>query len=488
MSGDQLQFGDDERSIALRRAWDRALHILQSKVNKATFESYIKPVRPLSLDHQEVTLGVASPFAREWLDKRYSPLIATTLSSLLGCPISLRFHVLSQADLADHAAAMEGAEETGKKEHPAAALPKSRSGRISSGERFFRPDGITSLPLNEKYTLESFVVGKSNRLAHAGATAVAAEPGAVYNPLFVYGAPGLGKTHLLHAMGNALLSQDGNARVAFVDGESFTYHYVTALRERKTEDFRKYYRNIDMWLVDDIQFIAGKEQTKEEFFHTFNALYQSGKQIVISSDRSPRELREMDERLRSRFECGLIADIASPDLETRMAILQRRAIGEKWDLSAEVVYYIANAIRSNIRALEGALTKLVAYASVMGLPICIDLAQSVLGEYLIERPVPSMMRKGISFDMILSAVAEQFQLPVAAIRGERRDRQTVTARQAAMLLCRQMTGCGLATIGKAIGGREHTTVQRGIAKIENQMEQDEDLRNAVQEARDRLDR
>jgi len=291
----------------------------------------------------------------------------------------------------------------------------------------------------------------------------------------------------MHAIGNAARLLDDSMRIAYIDGENFTQHYVAALRERKTDEFRSRFRSVDLWLVDDIQFIAGKEQTKEEFFHTFNALYQTGKQIVISSDRSPRELRTMDERLRSRFECGLIADINAPELETRVAILERRCVVEAWQVPMEVINYIASAIQSNIRALEGALTKLVAYSSVMSSPYSIELAQSVLGEYFIEKPGPGMRHKSVPIDTILRAVAEQFDTPVDILKGQRRNKDIVTARQVAMFICRELTENPLTQIGAGIGGRDHTTVQRAIAKIEAALPHDDALRQAVDILRRKLD-
>jgi len=485
MASEQLEFGDDESSVALKRAWDRALHALAGKVNKATFESYIRPIHPLLFQDRQVTLGVASAFAREWLTgKHYAALIRSSLEEHLGAPLEIRFSIYKPEErpLFGEAGGLPAEGRSSAAPEQTTDLP-ARQTRTPSAP----PLEIPSLPFNEEYTFDEFIVGKSNRLAQAGAAAVAASPGMIYNPLFIYGGPGLGKTHLLHAVGHAAKAHNSRIRIALVDGEHFTHHYVTALRERKTEEFRQYYRSVDIWLVDDIQFIAGKEQTKEEFFHTFNALYQLGKQIIISSDRSPRELRAMDERLRSRFECGLIADITAPELETRVAILERRCKLKAWNVPKDVVFYIASAIQSNIRALEGALTRLVAYASVMAAPISIDLAQSVLGEYFIEKPTPSQMQKGVSVETILRAVAEQFQTSVEALRSQRRDKEVATARQVAMFLCREMTEIGLAQIGAAIGGRDHTTVQRAINKVESLLDFDSPLQKNIQEICRKLD-
>ena len=480
MSADHAQSDDLVQSATLQRAWEEALPQLANKVPTAAFASYIRPIRPLTFEGQQVTLGVESNFAREWVDKRYSRHILSALQSVLGCELRLHLRILTKRELTLFSEPAEAVVQVREPSPNSVPSQKSKSASRQIDDR--------SLPLNDKYTFDTYIVGKNNRLASAGGTAVAAAPGSVYNPLFVYGGPGVGKTHLLHAIGHAASAQNPKVRVAFIDGENFTYHYVTALRERKVEEFRKHFRNVDIWLVDDIQFIAGKEQTKEEFFHTFNALHQGGKQIVIASDRCPKELRAMDERLRSRFECGLIADIAPPELETRMAIIERRCAAEGWKVSQEIVYVIASGIQGNIRSLEGALTKLVAYASIMRCPLTIDLAQEVLGDFIIERPAAGSSRKGVTMETILAAVAEEFETTVESLRGDRRDKPTVTARHAAMYLCRDITGSVLSQIGSVLGGRDHTTIQRGIARIESLLPNDPTLQSHLDQTRRRLDR
>jgi chromosomal replication initiator protein len=481
MAGEQLEFGDDARSIALKRAWERALRVLAGNINKASFESWIRPIRPLAYEDGQVTLAVTSAFAREWL-KKYAAQIRASLEESLGSPLEIHFTLQSADDRPLFGEKEpEGREGEGARERGGEQRPTPNAQRPTS-----ESDSLPSLPLNEKYTFDTFVVGKSNRLAQAGAAAVSASPGAVYNPLFLYGGSGLGKTHLLHAIGHAARAR-GEARIAFVDGERFTEAYVTSLRERKTEEFRRLYRSVDIWLVDDIQHIASREQTKEEFFHTFNALYQTGRQIVISSDRSPRELREMDERLRSRFECGLIADINPPELETRVAILERRCRAEGWSIPADVLFFIASAIQSNIRALEGALIKLVAYSSVMDSPYSIELAQSVLGEYFIEKPAPRREAKSVPVETILRAAAEGFGTTVDALLGQRRDKNVATARQAAMFLCRELTETPLTDIGMMLGGRDPSTVRHAIAKMEALLNYDPSVRRLVQEIRSNLE-
>jgi chromosomal replication initiator protein len=478
MAGEQLEFGDEPRVVQLRRAWDAALRVLAGQVSKVTFESYIRPIRPLEATDHEVVLGVTSAFAREWVKTRYISAIRTVLEEHLGGPLEIRFTVVTSeerplfGESAESRAVVEARVEPERK----------------SGGRAHRPDLIPSLPLNEKSTFDTYVTGRSNRLAHAAAQAVSGAPGTVYNPLFIYGSSGLGKTHLLHAIGNAARKKSKSLRISLVDGESFTQHYVSALRDRKMDEFRRHFRTVDIWLVDDIQFVAGREQTKEEFFHTFNALHQTGKQIVISSDRSPRELRTMDERLRSRFEAGLVADINAPELEVRMAILQRRCETEGWEVPEDVVYYIASAIHSNVRALEGALNRLVAYASVMGLPQDVELAQNILGEYFIEKPLPGGRSKGVQIDTIQVATAEELGVTQELMKSQRRDQETARARQVAMYLCRELTNTPLVQIGAAFGGRDHTTVQRAVQKIEGLLPTDRILASHLQEIRRKLER
>ena len=396
--------------------------------------------------------------------------------------------------------------------------PRSPSGASSAsgGEKSTgRWEASDNAALNAKYTFDTFVVGQSNRLAQAGAQAVAQAPGAVYNPLFLYGPSGLGKTHLMHAIGNEIAKNQlggSNARVAFVSGESFTTHFIASLRTGKAEDFRRKWRSVDLWLVDDIQFIAGKESTKEEFFHTFNALYQMGKQIVISSDRSPRELRTMDERLRSRFECGLIADIAAPDLETRLAILHKKAETEQARIPDDVLLYMAQLVQSNIRTLEGALVKLIAYASLVNSPVTTQLASSVLERYYIaagigdaharaaqgesdgnreaDSPLASMAASFAQFggngavitpELVQQVVSKHFGISTKDLAGKKRDKDTAAARHVAIHLIRELTELSLLDIGKAFGGRDHATVKHSVDRIKGQMEADEATQRMIKE-------
>ncbi len=346
------------------------------------------------------------------------------------------------------------------------------------------PPPVPCLQLNDRYKFETFLVGRSNRLAHAGATAVSERPGEVYNPLFIYGGPGLGKTHLMHGIAHSIRKQRPDARIAYVSGEYFAQKYITAIFEHTTEEFRRQYREIDVWLVDDIQFVAGKERTKEEFFHTFNTLYQGGKQIVIASDRSPRELNTMDERLRSRFQSGLIADISAPDLETRIAILHQYRQREGFNVDDEVLDYIASAIQSNIRALEGALTKLIAYSSIHKTSATAELAQSVLSEYFIEKPL--RVRK-VSLDDVVEAVGAIFGVAPTAIKGPNRNKDVSLARQVAMYLSRELLPeMNTTDLGTAFGNRDHATIIYSSQRVRGLMEMDPELKTLVSQLQKKL--
>ena len=382
---------------------------------------------------------------------------------------------------------------------------------------------LSASPLVPRYTFDNFVVGKSNRLAHAGAINVAQSPGTTYNPLFFYGPPGLGKTHLVHAIGHQIRLALPQARVVYVSGEMFTNHYVTAIRDKRTEDFRRAYRNVDVWLVDDIQMLASKEQTKEEFFHTFNALHQMNKQIVLTSDRPPRELRAMDDRLRSRFECGLVADITAPELEMRQAILQKKAILEDLAIPEEVIAFMANLIQSNIRALEGALIKLMAYASLIHSPVTKQLASDVLSGYYVERMTPREWRAGTAagnglgapgrppacfhlsdeaaasvqslsrmsaggpaVDQIIDVVARQMGVTSEMIvaGGGRSNRATRLhgdanfARQVAMYLSKEMGGVPLTTLAATFGLKSHTAIVHAHGRLQKELDADPQILSA----------
>lgn len=436
---DQLHFGEDANLVALRMAWERTLNALSSRASKPVFDKGLKTVVPISFEDSAVVLGVQTSFAKFWIEQKFLPLITELLSDHLGTPVRVTVRLLEEdLELApDIAAAGLGAAIT--REEP----------RRQPAE----------FVLNENYTFDTFVVGQSNRMAHAASCAVAESPGASYNPLFIYGDSGLGKTHLLHAIGNFIRRYHPQTGLIYTTAETFTSEYVAAVSERRTAQFRRRYRSVDVWLVDDIQFLAGKERTKEEFFHTFNALQEVGRQIVLTSDRPPKDL-ELDVRLSSRFEAGLVVDIAPPELETRMAIIKAKAQKQDLQIPPDVVLYIARLIRSNIRAIEGALLKLHAYATVMQQPVSSAMASDILSRYF-EHPQENL----ITPDAVLRAVAERYGVDVENLKSLSRQARVVLARQVAMYLIRHLTDTSLPAIGKAFGGKDHSTVLHAIKKI-----------------------
>ncbi|MCE5321870.1 chromosomal replication initiator protein DnaA [bacterium] len=453
MTDKQLQLGEDDAFLALQNAWLHALEVLEMQVNKPSFESWIKTARPLSIDGGLVKIATNSRFAKHWLESKHIGHIKEILESDLGTKLSVRVELIESNEPAILAEKL-----------PTKPKPKSKE-----------EDESISLPINSQYNFENFVVGPTNRLAHACAMAIAENPGKMYNPLFVYGGPGLGKTHLMHALGQSAMTNFPGMKVAYVSGEAFTYHYVNSLREHKAAEFRRKYRSIDVWLVDDIQFLVGKERTEEEFFHTYNAIYEMGKQIVLTSDRAPRDLK-LDTRLLSRFECGMIADIAPPDLETRMAILETKAEYENITLSNDVILYIAKLITSNVRRLESALIQLHAYASLMKTSVTPTLAQEVLSKHFGEEAAQVIDAQKVQLE-----VAKKFNVELSDLKGKCRSADIVVPRQIAMYLIRELTNYSLPSIGKAFGGRDHSTVLHACKKIEEKMAEDKGFNSMVAE-------
>ncbi len=452
MLAKQLQLGEDDAYLALVQAWENALKALSADITKLSFESWVKPIVPLSFEDSTIVLGTPSRFAKNWIENKCISQIKTLLEKELGQGITvvLRYTDSNKQTVLDE---------------PVRPTKKERKKVV---------DEPVSVPLNPRYSFDTFLVGASNRLAHATAEAISVLPGHTYNPFFLYGMAGLGKTHLMHAIGLAIKQNHPNLRVAYVRGETFTSQYISSLREHKINDFRRRYRNVDVWLVDDVQFLVGKEKTEEEFFHTYNALHDGGKQVVLSSDRAPKDL-ELDGRLLSRFECGMVADIVAPDLETRVAILQEKAARENLVLPDDVSMYVAKIIRSNIRQLEGALIKLHAYAALMKAPITTELAEEVLGSYFVDAD------KALPLDprLVQLAVSRHFGIDTDEIVGKRRNKEIVIARQVAMYLSRELTCASLPAIGRAFGGKDHTTVLHSVQKVQKLIETDTELKNKV---------
>ena len=437
----------ETQSVAVGQVWQEALTRIETQLSKPSFEAFLKAMHPIALDQDVFVFSVPSVFAKEWLESRYRGLITETLREVLTHGIEIRF-IVADGDAAP------------------AVTP-----RDPQVPRAPAPD---TSALNLKYTFETFVIGTGNRFAHAAARAVAEAPARAYNPLFIYGGVGLGKTHLLQATGHHVLTHKPHARVTYVSSERFTNELINAIRDDKMAEFRNRYRNVDVLLIDDIQFLAGKERTQEEFFHTFNTLHESSRQLVISSDRPPREIPTLEDRLRSRFEWGLIADIQPPDYETRIAILRKKAEVDAIILPDEVAQYIAQRISSNIRELEGALSRLRAHAEMARVPISIDLATEVLKDL-----TPQARIRPVTIASIQHAVADFFGIRVEEMKAKRRTKGVAFPRQVAMYLSRELTDASLPRIGEEFGGRDHTTVMHACDRVKTALIQDTHLAAGV---------
>jgi chromosomal replication initiator protein len=430
------------------QVWPAALGELELQMTQATFDTWLRNSRLMKYEKGLFVIGVKSGYAKDWLENRLLATIKRTLTRLTGQTVEVRFVVCGEE-------------------------PQPKNGVTLLDLPALATEITPALPsanLNPRYTFDSFVVGPGNRLAHAASMAVTEIPAASYNPLFVYGGVGLGKTHLLHAIGHTCLAQ--GLRVLYVSSEEFTNDLIEAIRSRTTEAFREKYRTADVLLVDDIQFIAGKEATQEEFFHTFNALHGTGRQIVVSSDRTPKAMSTLEERLCSRFEWGLIADIQPPDFETRIAILRTKAETCGSAVPDEILALIANHIRSNIRELEGALNRVVALSRLTHQPLTPEIAEAALNSLLPQR-------SRLTPEQIVEAVARHFDVEVTALQGTSRSQVIARPRQIAMYLIRAETGASLPQIGDMLGGRDHTTVLYGCARIAEKIEEDTDLRREV---------
>ncbi|WLD93395.1 chromosomal replication initiator protein DnaA [Alkalihalobacillus sp. AL-G] len=442
--------------------WNKVLSEIEKKLSKPSFETWLKSTTAHSL--QEDTLVVTAPneFARDWLESRYSNLISETLHDITGAELSVKFIIpqnQSQEEL-DYEQAL--------KKKPKVDVDPS-------------DDNLKQSMLNPKYTFDTFVIGSGNRFAHAASLAVAEAPAKAYNPLFIYGGVGLGKTHLMHAIGHYVIDHNPSAKVVYLSSEKFTNEFINSIRDNKTVDFRNKFRSVDVLLIDDIQFLAGKEQTQEEFFHTFNTLHEESKQIVISSDRPPKEIPTLEDRLRSRFEWGLITDITPPDLETRIAILRKKAKAEGLDIPNEVMLYIANQIDTNIRELEGALIRVVAYSSLINQDMNADLAAEALKDI-----IPSSKPRTITIYDIQERVGEIYSVKLEDFKAKKRTKSVAFPRQIAMYLSRELTDFSLPKIGEEFGGRDHTTVIHAHEKISKLLATDQQLQNKVKEIRDIL--
>lgn len=431
--------------------WDAILHhvMVEHEVTKVSFDTWLKPLKVHSFENNIVTILVDQQMTINYIQKKYALPIKVAIAELTGLDCSLDF-----------------------------ILPEN----IKTVETKAKDVEKTNLllekaNLNPRYTFDTFVVGKNNNFAHAASLAVAESPGEVYNPLFIYGGVGLGKTHLMHSIAHFILDQDPEKKVLYVTSETFTNEVIDNIRSGNSaamSKFRDKYRNIDVLLIDDIQFIIGKESTQEEFFHTFNSLHSAKKQIIISSDKPPKDMEILEERFRSRFEWGLIADITLPDYETRMAILHKNEEMNGYNISEDVIKYIATNIKSNIRELEGAFNKVMAGAKLEKKEVTLELAEQALKDIISPDE-----KKVITPEYIISVVAEHYGVTPADLSGNKRNSKIVMPRQVSMYLCREIISTPLKNIGKALGNRDHTTVMHGIEKIENELQNDDNLKNTI---------
>ena len=428
----------------LSHSWAKVLKILESETSPVSYQTWFQSLKPLSIQENTLFIETYDDFTKDILQQRYMRLLENSIKQATNQQYEIQL-----------------------------VLPNAMVEQDSKQ----KTDPLdTQSNLNPRYIFDTFVVGNSNRMAHAAALAVAEAPAKAYNPLFLYGGVGLGKTHLMHSIGHFILSQKPSTKVLYASSEKFTNELINSIKDDKNEDFRKKYRNIDVLLIDDIQFIAGKERTQEEFFHTFNTLHEANKQIIISSDRPPKEIETLEDRLRSRFEWGLIADIQPPDLETRIAILRKKAELERITIPNDVIIFVAKSVISNIRELEGALNRIIAFSDLANQEITIELANEALKD-LISSDKPRV----ITPELIQEIVASYYKLKPEDLRSKKRTRNIAFPRQVAMYLCRTLTDLSLPRIGEKFGGRDHTTIIHGCDKIQQDMAEDPDLQKVVHE-------
>ena len=437
----------------LNDIWEESLERIKEQLSNPSFKTWFSDTEPIKIKNNTLQLKVPNDFIKDWISSRYQNLIIETIEEITDTELDLEF--LTPDEIKESKQEVTSNNNDRKK--------VKTTNQIKNG-------------INPKYTFDTFVVGNSNRFAHAASLAVAEAPAKAYNPLFIYGDVGLGKTHLMQAIAHFILDHNPDNKVVYVSSETFTNELINAIKDDKTVDFRDKYRNIDILLVDDIQFLAGKERTQEEFFHTFNALHESNRQLIISSDRPPKEIPTLEERLRSRFEWGLITDIQSPDLETRIAILRKKADIENLEIPNEVIIDIANKIQSNIRELEGALINVIAYAELVEREIDLDLAKEALKDLV---STDSSEPKEITINHIKKIVADYYNLNLEEIDSKKRTQNIVLPRQIAMYLSREMTDASLPMIGDNFGGRDHTTVMHAHNKITEKYADEENFKNTI---------
>jgi len=457
-----------------QNVWDRILARVETKINRHSFYTWFKPSSFLSEQGNQVRVRVPNPVFRDWLTKHYAGLINEALAEIDRPMVTIEF-VAETASAGVVPTTAEAAPPL-----PPEEIEEAEASVFSAGPPEAPEAAAPGVGLNLRYTFDTFVVGPSNQFAEAASRAVAEAPARSYNPLYIYGGVGLGKTHLMHAIGHYVLRNNPHFKLTYISTERFMNEMINAVKTDRVIDFRERYRGVDVLLVDDIQFLAGKEGTQNEFFHTFNALYDAQKQIVLSSDCPPNEIPSLEERLRSRFEWGLIADIQPPDLETKVAILKKKAEAESVPLPDNVAIYIAEKIKSNIRELEGSLIRLIAFASLTNREVSVSLAQEVL------KNVIGQDEKAVTVDMIQKSVADYYQLKVVDMRARNNSKSVALPRQIAMYLCKALTHASLPEIGRSFGGKHHSTVIHSIRKIETLRKKDRDFNNVVNGLIERL--
>jgi chromosomal replication initiator protein len=441
--------------------WQAAQEELRFQLSKPSYETWLKNASLVGRDKNDFKIGVPTKLAKDWLEDRYLAMIKETLSAIVSGDVSVAFEVVPGQEAGSRKTAVAVADEPPPEEE--------------------EPELAEASQLNPKFQFQHFVVGNNSRFAHAACRAVAETPAKAYNPLFLYGGVGLGKTHLMHAIGHAVLEKHHRRRVAYVTSEKFMNEMITSIQEGRMNDFRTRYRTVDVLLVDDIQFLAGKDRTQEEFFHTFNSLHELNRQIVISSDRPPKEIPTLEDRLRSRFSWGLIADIQPADFETRVAILKSKVGSAAKLVPEDVLSFIAHKIQKNIRELEGALIRVIAHASLNRSAVNVDMAARLLQDV-----IPSTDTRTLSIDTISRAVANFYHISLEEMKGKRRDKHIVFPRQVAMFLIREETASSLPAIGQAFGGRDHTTVLHSYEKINTESREDQRLQSDLRKIREIL--
>ena len=469
----------------LQAIWEQILVELSKDISKLSCDSFLKPIVPLSINEQILELGTPNQFVKEFLEDRYVDSIKTATAKVTNNNLQLKIINLQLGDTVEPELVSTVPSISSVNTAEEFVLPTSTAAATTTAPEIKTTNSVIledSFSLNPKYVFETFVTGNSNRFAHAAALAVAEAPAKVYNPFFMYGGVGLGKTHLMHAIGHRILEKNPNLRVLYISSEKFTNELINSIRDGNPESFRQKYRNIDVLLVDDIQFLSKKEHTQEEFFHTFNTLHNANKQIIISSDRPPREIQTLEDRLRSRFEWGLITDIQAPDLETRIAILRKKALLENLTVPNDVMLFIASRIDNNIRELEGALIRVMAYASLTNQVVTNELVSEALKDVF-----PHGKTKEITLELIQEIVSSYFKIKMEDLLAKKRTRNLAFPRQIAMYLSRELTDTSLPRIGELFGGRDHTTVIHAHDKIARERNEDNKLNNTIKELIKRIE-